>query len=166
MTDMIDEQSDPDPEEPRAVTVLDPEQYSQNRRLKQIYDARERVPSVLHNGHTEVRDRGTSFSEEDHRRAVAEAVCEYAIELYPLIEKSDTDLLNRQVPDSKLLIQEVIDNMGKVNGSKLFHQHGRRFDYISHEQSLWILRQLNDFMNQIGIGADLTESDNDGFLEL
>lgn len=126
------------------IRVADPKQYTQNRRLEQIHNGRDRVPQVRRKGYELLHDTSVAFREPEYRRHVAEAVIDYGVELEPIISRSDFDVLDQELPNSNSTIKDILDSGGQAENG-----------YISVNQSRWVRRQFDRFMAEVGLGVDL-----------
>jgi len=77
----------------RDPRVEDPNQYFELRRLRQILEAKERVPEVIRVGRRNIVDdkRDDGITRERYREIVAEAVIEFAVELEPIMLHGDCE---------------------------------------------------------------------------
>lgn len=131
-------------EEDDRIRVADPKQYTQNRRLEQTHNARDRVPQVRRKGYELLHDTSVGFRDSDYRRHVAQAVIDYGVELEPIISRSDSDVLDQELPNTDSTIKDILDTGGQTEDG-----------YISLNQSRWVKRQFDQFMAQVGLGVDL-----------
>jgi hypothetical protein len=138
----------PDHDDRDDSTALDPDDYNQTRRLRQIHDARSAVPESRRKGFGELNDVHTAFMESDYRRYVAETVIEYAIELEPIAHRTDADVFDRTLPDRDVPIRALLDSGGQVGD-----------EYITLAESRHIKRHLDRFMAKVGLGVEIDDGD-------
>jgi hypothetical protein len=145
--------TDPDADGDDTTTrILDPEQYTQHRRLEQIHDTRDVIPEARREAYKALRDKtgaGPSFRRSDQRRYVATAVLDYAIEVEPVAHRSDSDVLDKEIPDTSTTISDVLNTGGEIDGQ-----------YMSLDQSRWVRRQLDMFLADIGLGLDIDSTED------
>lgn len=117
------------------MIVVDPEEYHESQRLREIHQARRQVTNVL-------QETETIAKTADHRRqkgSLAFAVSAYYAELQPLIIATDASPL--ELPDE--LPWDVVGEYAAAMGR---NDEGERAAY---EVSMFIFRQLNQFLADV-----------------
>lgn len=155
------------------IEVLDPEQYNQNRRLKDIHDAREEVLK-LRRRVTQSEDILKKWSEEKRNREFATAVAEYAMQLEPIMERTQPgkELLYEDEVGPYNGLSQFIGSLGTVTvvseiedepSNRLSHADQRSDDKevirrpVEERTSYLAFRKCNEFMAQVGLDADIAE---------
>lgn len=139
-----------DGEEPdHPLAVADPDDYSQNQRLKDIHEARRDVRKAL-------KDLPHYGKDEEHLVAhqnLADAVAFYGHELLPLMDATGWE---HTFDDSDIPIDSV---------RHFIQTHGNppawEADYPPRSVSLGVFSKLNTFLHDAGLGADLDTDDGD-----
>jgi len=100
--------------------LADPENYNLRRRLRQIHDAREFVKEVKN------QSLGKELSNprqnrSGRNRAVAEAVSDYAAELFPILERQERaeEFRDEEIPRTELSVGEYLESRGAPNREPL-----------------------------------------------
>jgi hypothetical protein len=146
---------DPTDDEPETVEaevseVLDPEDYNQNQRLKQIHEARRDVRKALRevtNGRAAVKDHI-----ETHRR-LAEAVAFYGHELAPLMDEVGYE---GELPDGAPVesVYKFVMMMGRIE--PMIDE-----DYVPKHVTMVVYKELSKFAREHGLGVSLADSDDE-----
>lgn len=103
-----------------TVSVADPEDYVQTRRLREIHDARERVPTTIR----EESDRiGEDITQERYREIITDTLVDYIIEVEPLLRDEQLDLeedywsdVGISVAEGETTLEEIVNENGAVSG--------------------------------------------------
>jgi len=133
----------------RTARIEDPNQYFELRRLRQISEAKERVPEVIRVGRRNLveDERQDGITQERYREVVAEAVIEFAVELEPIMmheeceggeetwsEEIDTDPKGESITLGRIVEDDgrVVDEDGNsvplpVSVSRAAYRHCSRF---------------------------------------
>lgn len=129
--------------EAEAAEVLDPGDYNQNQRLKEIHQARRDVREALKETTSGKARKGEHMA--THRK-LAEAVTFYGHELLPLMDEAEWD---HDLPDHYPwdTVRQFIATVG----------HSPDKDYPPKNASLHVFSRLNQFARQAGLGADLDD---------
>lgn len=134
--------------------IADPDNYTERRRLKQLYDARERVRSVKTNAVHRWRDNSyPNFSGYDRDLYVAEALVDYVLELDALIreagQSSHDEFLQESVSiegrPTPLTIADLVDAHGRPS------DNGPRSDSdpIDYRTAIRFWRVCNEYFEEI-----------------
>jgi hypothetical protein len=140
-TDHDDRADDPDP-----VDFLDPDEYTQSRRLKTIHDARDDVRDAL----DDIPDLARPKEHKAARDNLARAVAAYGHELLPLMDRADW---SHEFGDGKRVnsVRHFVYSMG--------HPDTLGFDEETPVPvSMTVFARLNEFVAEVGLGADLDEN--------
>jgi hypothetical protein len=116
------------------MIFVDPEEYHESQRLREIHQARKQITNVL-------QEIETFAKNPDHRRQkgnLAFAVSAYYAELEPLIIATDAAPL--ELPDK--LPWDTIGEYGTAMG----YGEGDRADY---QVSMFVFRRLNQFLADV-----------------
>jgi len=133
---------EPDEEE---VRVADPQQYNQNQRLKEIHKARQEVADHVRDLEINESTGNTvyiySITELAHKVAL------YVHELEPLMHRADVDSEMFELPES--FSHDTVFEYGAAMGMK---PDGNP---VGVTESMHVFSRCNQFMAEVGLGADL-----------
>jgi hypothetical protein len=155
------------------IEVLDPKQYNQNRRLKEIHGAREEVLK-LRRKMTQSEDILKKWSEEKRNQEFATAVAEYAMQLEPVMMRTEAgkELLYEDEIGPYDGMSQFIGSLGTVtvvseteneSSAMLSHANQQSDDKeiirkpVGKQTSYLAFRKCNEFMAQVGLDADIEE---------
>lgn len=140
-----------------GVTVADPEDYVQARRLREIHDARQRVPESIR----EEADRiGGGINRERYNEIITDALVDYAIQLEPLlrddeIETEEDYWSGEAVVDvgrnGGVTIEEIVEESGRID------TRGGETAPLTPTQVREATRHLNRFLYEIGLDIETDE---------
>jgi hypothetical protein len=135
--------------EATPADVLDPADYNQNQRLKEIHQARNDVREALKNV-----TRGKAAPAEHHetRDTLAQAVAFYGYELLPLMDEADWSH-EFDADEPPYTVRDFIHRLGQ------FHDVSD-WDATPPSLSMVVFQKLNSFAQQAGLGADF-DTDTD-----
>jgi hypothetical protein len=139
-TDHDDRDGDPDP-----VDFLDPDEYTQSRRLKTIHDARDNVRDALDS----LPDLASQKEHEAANIRLARTVATYGHELLPLMDKADWS--------------HEFDEFNHLESVRHFAYSMGNPGYLGYDDtvpvtdSMAVFAKLNEFVAEVGLGADLDE---------
>lgn len=145
-----------------SVTIDDPDDYNRHRRLRQVHEARERVPETIREEGERVSNNptGGEITQARYREIVADALIEYLIELEPVMLDEDIEFgkefwANKQVEtdgqDQDITLKRIVEENGVVqdeDGSNVPLTIG-----VSRNA----FRLANRFLNKIGFGLGVDE---------
>jgi len=117
------------------MIVVDPEEYHESQRLREIHQTRRQVTNVL-------QEIDPVTKTKDHRRQeenLVFAVSAYYAELQPLIIATDASPL--EIPD-----ELPWDSVGEYSARMGRNDEGERADY---QVSMFMFRQLNQFLADV-----------------
>jgi hypothetical protein len=140
-TDEAEETVEVEPSE-----VLDPGDYNQNQRLKEIHRARQDVRDAL-----EEMDHYATSDEHYHQHMrLAEAVAFYGHELLPLMDEAEWSYQFDETENLPIeSVRHFIERMGR------FQVADHR--YPPKSVTMTVFAKLNQFARNVGLGADLDE---------
>lgn len=146
-----------------SLTVEDPENYNLSRRLRQIHDARERVPDTIREEANRVssgrRDDG-EITHYRYREIVTDALIDYLIELEPLMLNDDIDTetnywsgyeVATDGEGRQVTLKRIVDHNGEVAGD------GEDDRPLSVGEVRAAFRAANRFFADAGLGVSLDE---------
>lgn len=139
--DQVDEAEETVEVEPSEV--LDPGDYNQSQRLKEIHRARKNVREAL----SDTTAGRAPVKEHTHTHLkLAEAVAFYGYELMPLMDDAGW---SSELPESFPWddVRQFITSLGHLSEQ----------DYPPKYASMVVFGELNKFTREIGLGADLDE---------
>ena len=116
------------------MMVVDPEEYHESQRLREIHQARQQVTNVLQ----EIETYAKPPAHNQQRGNLALAVSAYYAELEPLIIKTDAAPL--ELPDE--LPWDTIHEYGTAMG-------WGEDDRADYEVSMFVFRRLNQFLADV-----------------
>jgi hypothetical protein len=140
LDDDQDEKIEADPTE-----ILDPADYNQNQRLKEIHQARKEVRKALEETTT---GRATDNEHVTTHNRLAQTVAFYGHELLPLMDKAEW---SHEFKDGHTVtsVREFITRLGRYPGAD--------WPYTPKPVSMEIFARLNEFAAEVGLGAQLDE---------
>lgn len=140
--------------------VLDPEDYNQSTRLKDIHQARRDVRKKL-----DELTYGHSKRHEETRIQLANAVAAYGMEVQPIMRKTDwSEPLPPELAKHYDSIHRYITEMGRIDRRRDTNNNGMPGERSTspHERcSMAAFSHLNEFVSQVGLGVELEESQDD-----
>jgi len=147
-----------------GMRIKDPEKFHKTRRLKQIHDAREQFSETYKRAEA---DRRTGYK---GTRAVAAVALDYVRQLEPLVEKSESDLLDKtvKVGPKTVSIRGLLDQGGTVTTRTRTHggirQTFPKTDVEKHRMSrptsLEIVRMCDHWLDEY-VDFDIEDADAD-----
>lgn len=165
----------PDPSDD-VLQVADPEDYNQNRRLRQIHNARERFPRVAREEYERVDgDDGGEISLDRYQEIITDALIDYLIEVEPLmrnkslIKSSLDDVDDREsLPDASPFWNEEtieVDGGREVTLETIVEENGyvRSAEGDGEPQTLRLrdaraaYRLTNRYLERVGFGLELDQ---------
>lgn len=142
--------------EPREV--LDPEDYAQNQRIKDIHEARRHVRQAL-------KDLPKVARESDHVTAhgrLADAVAAYGYEVLPILEQIDYDPNSEKLRESESFpwdsIEDFITRMGHPP-----EDYGHQ--YVVRQHSMVVYHALNQTIQAAGLGMQFDDGNDEWEIE-
>ena len=123
--------------EERELLVVDPDDYHESQRLREIHEARRRVTQTF-------TDCDPYTNQDEHRRQQAQlawAIAAYYAELEPLIDAADAEPLelgNGDLPWDDAW--EYATSTGYIRDEER---------YAGYETSMFVFRRLNQFLDEV-----------------
>jgi hypothetical protein len=154
------DQGEPTTIEAEPHEVLDPSEFNQNQRLKDIHAARRKVRERV----AELPRHGTTKEHYSAHLALADAVATYGYELLPLLEDTGYDLTDDRIEESQNFVwpsvQSFIISMGQIPPDADYPS-----EYPMRQHSMMVYHSLNRFMRSIGLGTDFDDGGDEWEIE-
>lgn len=137
--------------------IEDPENYNLRRRLQQIHDRKENVPTTIREESRNVVEdpRNTNgITEERYRELVKDAVIDYIVELEPLMTSDEHPLdqdywkdvgIELEATDGEISLEELVESNGYVDGP----EGEQPLDIATSRRAY---RVANRFLSRAGFG--------------
>jgi len=142
--------------EPREV--LDPEDYAQNQRIKDIHEARRHVRECL-------KDLSHLARAQEHyatHTQLADAVATYGYEVLPIMEQIDYSPNTEKLRESEKLpwdnIEHFVTSMGATPDD-----YGH--DYVLRQHSMMVYHALNKVVQAAGLGMQFDDGNDEWEIE-
>jgi hypothetical protein len=125
--------------------ILDPGDYNQNQRLKEIHTARQEVRKVL----GDMKSQGTRREHDIQHTRLAEAVAFYGHELLPMMDEADWTHEFTETGHPPEDVRDFIYHMGRFPETEA--------PYTPKHLTMSVFARLNEFAREIGLGADFDD---------